>query len=534
MTFIKNASVALAAVATIVPAGQAIAQDLASVDINNLGQSESSSMDQVNSVFQLRDVAPSDWAFDALRNLVEKYNCIVGYPDGTFRGNRPLSRYEFAAGLNSCMQSIERLIVGGEGVDAADITRLRRLVEEFEAELATLGARVDDIEGRVEFLEDNQFSTTTKLVGEVAFVLADAFGDSTSAETVFHDKVRLTLVTSFTGKDKLYTRLTAGNSENSFVDEYGVGTQEGRFSYDGEAGNNITIDRLHYVFPLGSKTTVTTMASLGGHHFYADTFNSGLEAGGGASGALSRFGERNPIYRLGLGGSSAGIGFKHDFNSKFQLSAGYLAKRASTPTSGNGLFDGAYSALAQLVVKPSSKLKFGATYIRGYDFVTAATATTNRSSTFAFGGTGTGLANGLGVATGGVETDTFGLQGQFDLSPKFSLRAWGGYTDADFISNSSNAEIWTYGLAAVFPDLGKKGNMGAIIVGAEPYAGSIKLAGVNTVASNDTPFHIEGLYKYQLTDNISITPGVIWLTSPGQNSANSDIVIGAIRTTFKF
>ncbi|MGB2926983.1 MAG: iron uptake porin [Limnothrix sp.] len=55
---------------------------------------------QVNSVFQLRDVAPSDWAFDALRNLVEKYNCIVGYPNGTFRGDRPLSRYEFAAGLN--------------------------------------------------------------------------------------------------------------------------------------------------------------------------------------------------------------------------------------------------------------------------------------------------------------------------------------------------------------------------------------------------------------------------------------------------
>ena len=523
MTFIKNATLALAALATMVPAGQAIAQDLASLDINNLGQSDSSSMNQVNSVFQLRDVAPSDWAFDALRNLVEKYNCIVGYPDGTFRGNRPLSRYEFAAGLNSCIQSIERLIVGGEGVDAADITRLRRLVEEFEAELATLGARVDDIEGRVEFLEDHQFSTTTKLVGEVAFVLADAFGDSTSAETVFHDKVRLTLVTSFTGKDKLYTRLTAGNSENSFVDEYGVRTQEGRFSYDGEAGNNITIDRLHYVFPLGSKTTVTTMASLGGHHFYADTFNSGLEAGGGSGGALSRFGERNPIYRLGLGGSSAGLGIKHDFNNKFQLSAGYLGKTASTPTGSNGLFNGSYSALAQLVVKPSSKFKIGATYLRGYDTST---------STFLYGGTGTGFAN-LAAVGGDIETDTFGLQSQLDLSSKLSLRAWGGYTDAKL--DAGDAEIWTYGLAAVFPDLGKKGNMGAIIVGAEPYAGSIKVAGVNTLgASNDTPFHIEGLYKYQVTKNISITPGVIWLTSPGQNNANSDIVIGALRTTFTF
>ncbi|MGB2925154.1 MAG: iron uptake porin [Limnothrix sp.] len=526
MTFIKNASLAFAAMSIMAPAGQAIAQDLASLDINNMGQSDSSSMSQVNSVFQLRDVAPSDWAFDALRNLVEKYNCIVGYPDGTFRGNRPLSRYEFAAGLNSCMQQIERLIVGGEGVDAADITRLRALVQEFEVELATLGARVDDIEGRVEFLEDNQFSTTTKLVGEVAFVLADAFGDSTSAETVLHDKVRLMLVTSFTGKDKLYTRLTAGNPGNSFVDEYGVGTQEGRFAYDGLNGNDVIIDRLHYVFPLGNKTTVTTMARLGGHHFYADTFNSGLEAGGGASGALSRFGERNPIYRLGLGGPTTGIGLKHNFNDTFQLSAGYLAKNGSDPSSSNGLFDGTYSALAQLVVKPSDKFKVGATYIRGYD---------TGANTFAYGGTGTGFANLAGVPTNGIESNTFGLQGQFDLSSKFSLRAWGGYTDADFVGNGGEAEIWTYGLAAVFPDLGKKGNMGAIIVGAEPYAGSLNVAGVNTLgASNDTPFHIEGLYKYQVTKNISVTPGVIWLTSPGQNDNNDGIVIGAVRTTFQF
>jgi hypothetical protein len=70
MTFIRNASLALAATAAIVPAGQAIAADY--FDINNVGQSTEESMSQVNSVFQLRDVAPSDWAFDALRNLVEK------------------------------------------------------------------------------------------------------------------------------------------------------------------------------------------------------------------------------------------------------------------------------------------------------------------------------------------------------------------------------------------------------------------------------------------------------------------------------
>ena len=57
---------------------------------------------QVNSVSQLSDVQPTDWAFQALQSLVERYGCIADYPDGTYRGNRATGRYEFAAGLNSC------------------------------------------------------------------------------------------------------------------------------------------------------------------------------------------------------------------------------------------------------------------------------------------------------------------------------------------------------------------------------------------------------------------------------------------------
>lgn len=40
---------------------------------------------QVTSVSQLSDVQPTDWVFQALQSLVERYGCIAGYPDGTFR-----------------------------------------------------------------------------------------------------------------------------------------------------------------------------------------------------------------------------------------------------------------------------------------------------------------------------------------------------------------------------------------------------------------------------------------------------------------
>ena len=191
---------------------------------------------QVTSVSQLSDVKPTDWAFQALQSLVERYGCIVGYPDKTYRGNRALTRYEFAAGLNACMDRINELIAAGTAdlVKKEDLLAVQQLQEEFAAELATLRGRVDALEARTATLEKQQFSTTTKLNGEVIFAIADTFGDRATrtgnnsflagvnagnqrrlrddnTNTIFADRVRLALDTSFTGKDRLRTRLQARN-----------------------------------------------------------------------------------------------------------------------------------------------------------------------------------------------------------------------------------------------------------------------------------------------------------------------------------
>ncbi|MGK7877554.1 MAG: iron uptake porin, partial [Xenococcaceae cyanobacterium] len=169
-------------------------------------------MAQITNVSQLRDISPTDWAYQALRELVERYNCIVGYPDRTFRGNRATSRYEFAAGLNACLNVIERLLQENVRILREDIEKLQRLAQEFEAELTALGARVDNLEGRVAFLKDHEFSTTTKLVGEVVFGLFGVAagerdgGENIDKVTAFGDRVRIELNTSFTGKDLLFTR----------------------------------------------------------------------------------------------------------------------------------------------------------------------------------------------------------------------------------------------------------------------------------------------------------------------------------------
>ena len=502
-------------------------------------------MGQVTNVNQLRDVAPTDWAYEALRSLVDRYGCISGFPNQTYRGNQPLSRYEFAAGLNSCLNQIERLIAssGGSDVGAADLESIERLSQEFESELASLGGRVDEIESRTAIIEDSQFSTTTKLVGEVAFQFAQAFGDEQAlglddnpdldSEVVFTDKIRLQLVSSFTGKDKLFTRLSAGNLGNSFQDE--TGTREGRFAQDGFSGNDVVLDRLHYSFPVGENLKVTTMAVLGAHHFYAETFNPGLNTGGGATGALTRFGERNPIYRLGIATSSAGIGASYNFGDRLRLDAGYIAPGSAITADDNGLIGGSFSALGQVTVQPIERLKVGATYVRSYD--TTQASGINRGP-FLWGGTGTNAANLRGVNVDSpVATDSFGAQFQFDINDKFSLRGWGAYTDANIFNDGENgdAEIWNYAAAFVASDILKEGNLAALIVGAEPYLTSIDAEGDgDDEIENDVPIHVEALYNYQLTDNILITPGFIWLPTPNQDGDNSDIYIGTVRTTFTF
>ncbi len=483
-------------------------------------------LEQVNSVSELTDISPTDWAFQALQNLASRYECLLGYGDGTFQGDRAMTRYEFAASLNACLEVITDRISELD-FNTGDLDLLTRLTQDFSAELATLRGRVDNLELRTAEIEANQFSPTTKLAGEAAFILADAFTDDADAETVFSNRVRLNFVTSFTGRDNLFTRLEMGNIGPSFQPV--LGTNEGRFAFDGANNNTVTLNRLHYFFPVGDNLSVRIFANAGGHQFYANTLNPFLESGGGATGALSRFAERNPIYRFTLGGS--GLGVKYTLGNNLEINAGYLASEAKTPLSGAGLFDGNYSTLGQIVF--GSRFQVGLTYIHAYEGTSA--------PRFGYGGTGTNLANLSPAALNPlspslratpVVSNSYSVNTSLRITPNLIVGGWIAKTSARLIG-LGDADIWNYAATVVLPDLGTPGSFASLIVGAEPHLTDLDVPG-NPEFSEDTPFHIEGFYKYQITPNISLTPGVIWLTAPNQNNDNSDIFIGTFRTTFTF
>lgn len=276
---------------------------------NYVAVKKADAMGQVTSVSQLLDVRPTDWAFQALQLLVERYGCIAGYPERIYRGNRVLTRYEFAAGLNACLDRINELIAAAnvDLVKKEDLATLQKLQEEFAAELATLRDRVDAIETQTSMLEKQQFSTTTKLAGEATFAAVTSFQEGNDANnTVFQNRIRLYLNTSFTGKDLLVTRLAAGNANNFNIDvpsTPGGSNFQGlqQFNVGNTGDNSLYVDWIGYYLPLGDKGTLY-IAPAGGVHFdYALTLNPVLDGGINEIGVLSLFAQRNPIYAIGVG-----------------------------------------------------------------------------------------------------------------------------------------------------------------------------------------------------------------------------------------
>ncbi|MEH2282233.1 MAG: iron uptake porin [Nostoc sp.] len=503
---------------------------------------QNNSQSQVTSVSQFSDVQPTDWAFQALQSLVERYGCIAGYPNATYRGNRALTRYEFAAGLNACLDRVNELIATATAdlVTKQDLATLQRLQEEFSAELATLRGRVDSLEARTAELEANQFSTTTKLVGEAIFGVTDVFGGTTgdNNNTVFQDRVRLDLQTSFTGRDVLHTRLAAGNAQAfALVDNGGaaINTAEGTQTFEvGSTGNNsVKIDRLTYEAPIGP-AQVYLAASGGRHSHYAAVNNPYFfDNTDGGNGALSTFASESPIYRIGGGAGIAlnlPLGKGGGILGNSSITAGYLASEANNPALSSGLTNGDYAALGQLNFSVGDRLALAATYVHGYSAAGGLLFNSGSTSDNSFGEVlvGTGQANALST-TNASSSNSYGVSAAFRPSDKLSVSGFVSYHDVTGFGAGDNYEAWSYGVGVALPDFGKKGNVLGVFAGAEPYA--FNRPGF---VGNDIPYHFEGFYKYRVSDNISVTPGVIWLTSPGQNSDNDDAIIGTLRTTFTF
>ena len=492
----------------------------------------------VTSVSQLSDVRATDWAFTALQSLVERYGVIAGYPDRTFRGKQALSRYEFAAGLNSALDKINEIISSGlaDKVSKEDLATLQKLQQEFASELATLRGRVDALDAKTAKLEAQQFSTTTKLRGEAIFGLAgasDGVGAATNTDktnVVFQYRTRLNFDTSFTGKDLLRTRLQATNTNgdgriDGTTATTGLGVRNAsRLSYEsGSVANTFEINRLFYRFPVGDSFTAY-IAPIGQTEDVINPLNP-LESDG--QGTISRFGRYSPLNRIatGTGAGTSGLavaGFDWKLSDKVNFQAAYSATNAAGATGTGGVTGGDTKIAAQFVIKPAENLTFGVGYANAYTVGNTLGSGLNSES-----------INGTTGTVSGIKSNTVVGNLIWDITNKFTFTTWGSFIFADAVGTTSAAGTtftsWNATLSG--KDLFSEGDLAALSFGQPLFTSSV--SGTATASAN-TPYQLEALYRFRVSKNISITPGVFFVFDQASNSVNGTATVGVVRTTFSF
>ncbi|NMG60049.1 S-layer homology domain-containing protein [Geitlerinema sp. P-1104] len=120
--FLKTALMAGLAIAVVVlsplniqvswgetPANSTPPSDIASV--SSPTPQDPGNLAQVTSVSQFPDVQPTDFYFQSLQSLVERYGCILPRQDGTFGGQQMMTRGEFVVDLNDCLDSIANFLM---------------------------------------------------------------------------------------------------------------------------------------------------------------------------------------------------------------------------------------------------------------------------------------------------------------------------------------------------------------------------------------------------------------------------------------
>ncbi|MFN6474983.1 iron uptake porin [Nostoc sp. DedQUE07] len=514
-------------------------------------------MSQVTSVSQLQDVQPSDWAFGALQSLVERYGCIAGYPDGTYLGNRSISRYEFAAGLNACLEKIndampavvtERSRSAGYAyannkintVNNEDLILLQRLQGEFKAELQQLQQRIEVVEKQTSELQGNRFSTTTRLFGQAIFSVqgtnspdVDLFPRDGVPERqgktnlTFTSSAQLTLATSFTGRDLLLTGLSAGNlGSNASL----LSTNMGRLGFESNTDNNLVVSDLSYRF-LASHNLGIVVGTAGVNPI--NTFRGISPLEGSSDGAISLFGQRNPI--LSIGNGSGGIGFDWQISDRISLQGVYSAEIPNFPgdTKQGELFAGRYTAGAQLSLAPTNNIDVGVHYLYSHS-----------PDGLLGGGIGDSQLISPFANPTAFDTQAIGATVAWRINPNLHLGGWGGFTSSKPSNLSGSVETTNWMVFAAFPNLLRPGNLGGVLVGQPPKITSSTLPdgfnfpnfsdGGTAGGRSDTSIHVEVFYRVQLSDNIALTPGLFVIFNPDHNAANDALIVGTLRASFRF
>lgn len=504
---------------------------------------------QVTPVSQLADIKPTDWSFQALKFLSERYGIVVNDLNHTFQGNKSVTRYEFAILLNTAIARLNELNAAKNAglIGQEDLAIIQRLQSDFATQLAVLPKRVENLAAEVADLTAQQFSPTAKLSGEVIFAVSGVNGarkanddEDIDESIIFSDRIWLNFDINFNESDRLFVRLEAENTPS--LDD-ATGTEMTRLGFYGDSDNAFDLNQLEYRFAVSKAAKLYITSDSTDVRRVANSDNAFSISG---LGAISRFGRYSPLYRLDFG---AIVRLKYEFSDVASLSLGLADDDADdaddAESSLGGDTDGAvaqltlepsdridvvlayqrdrnkYGAIAQIILEPTDDLELGLSYVRFYDNLDT--------------GTGSELANDpFDDESEYITTSSYGLETNIKMNSSITIGGWVGLTTAQAqdLSGNPQATIFNYALTLAFPDLGTEDSLAGVVIGQPPKVTSNDFG--TDYIDRDTSLHLEFFYRWQVTDNIAITPGLLIITNPEHNENNDTIYLGTVRTTLRF
>ena len=477
-------------------------------DLNMAAVNQYVSAEQATSITQFTDVKPGDWAYQALGNLVEKYGCVAGEGNLTFRGGQPMTRFEAAALLSGCLDRV---------TETTD--EINRLANDFAKELSILKGRVASVEKGIKSVEAQQFSTTTKLKGEATFVLGGLDGGRTTTSgnignTAFNYDLRLSFDTSFTGKDLLKTRIRSGNFSST---PFGSSSSLLKLDKAETYANTMTLDRLYYRFPALAKGVYLTAGAQVRNTEMAwvpTAYRSDILDFFSVAGAPG-------VYNKATG-SGFGVEWMQPVKKGkpgFVANLNYVAQNGNDPTKGQFDEDGALNTLAQIGYRaPQYGIAFG------YRYGTEGSRVRNLNALA--GASGALAAN---QTSNGYAINAYWQPKKSGIVPSVSgAYGWNTVSLADGKQTpkaATDSQTWMVGLQ--WSDVFLKGNAAGAAIGAPGNAASL--------ADDKKAMLAEIFYRHKVSDSVSITPALFWVSNnQGLKNNVQDYYGGVIQTTFKF
>jgi hypothetical protein len=448
-------------------------------------------MQSLPTVSALSDVLPQDWAYQSVKNLSERYNLVIGDPDGKFRGNSPLTRDEFAAVLVQVLQRAEIF----RDQEREELNALQRLLDSYRSALSDLRVRMsgpggvaeglDGLEERQDRVQRQQFSATTKLQTQVVQTLTDGTG----ANTTNLARVRLLLKSSFRGNDQLTTQLEFGNNgrdaiaraqQTSPLSTVGdLADGGGLIEADTQAAGRLR--KLYYETPVGRDLRL----AIGSNLPPSDFVDRNRFANPSGSNFASSFLVNNPLIVQNAidrrGGAGAALSWQPLAQWRLQgLYSAAAADRATTAPNqrSGGLFGDRRQATLEAEYQPSKNLALRLQY-------------TN-------------------AQIDGALINAFGVNAEWAVRRELALFGrvgFGRYRDAAGLTGQAvdlSPRTWMAG--ATVRNLLLTGSKAGIAIG-QPF--------VTNDFGNATQTNAEAYFSFLLNDNINLIPSLQMVSNPG-------------------